>query len=80
MSLIGSYITVYLSPYTRQVTAVFSCSQKTLLQHEENMSNFRSRCALVSRKYGQQLFLCLLYPAQDLGEKSGEKRESCGYQ
>lgn len=80
MSLIGRYITVYLSPYTTQVTAVFSWSQKTLLQHEENMSNFRSCCVLVSRKYGQQLFLSLLYPVQDLREKSGKKRQPCGYQ
>ena len=79
MSLIGRHITVYLSPYKMQVTAVFSWCQKTLLQHEENTSNFRSRCVLVSSKYGQQLFLCLPYPELDLGEKSGKKRQPCGY-
>lgn len=59
MSLRGSYIIAYLSPCTAQVTAVSSCSQNTLLQHEENMSNFTSCWALVSRKYGQQLFHCI---------------------
>lgn len=56
MSLSGRNIMVYLSPYAGQGTAASSWSQKMLLQHEENMSNFPPRCAPGSRNYGQQLF------------------------